>query len=100
MGRTLLLYGVCAALALFIGFLVATPTATSTVLVLAMTVVVLSFPLMLRWHYPLLVYGWNASIILFFLPGPSCPSRPMARAYTLRPCWPTMWASMCRTERP
>jgi O-antigen ligase len=29
----------------------------------------LSLPILLKWHHPMLVFGWNASINVFFLPG-------------------------------
>jgi hypothetical protein len=34
-----------------------------------MVLVVLSIPILLRWHHPLLIFSWNTSISLFFLPG-------------------------------
>ena len=35
--------------------------------VVGIVLAVLSFPLMMKWHYPLLVLSWNAAIGLAFL---------------------------------
>ena len=67
--RTLVIYAVIVPLALFIGYMLANPLDTSTFMESSILGLVLVFPLLLRWHQPLLILSWNLSAILFFLPG-------------------------------
>src|SRR5208282_4062561 len=67
--RTLIIYAVIVPLALFIGYIMANPLDTSTFIESGLIVAVLVFPLLLRWHHPLLIISWNLSMYLFFLPG-------------------------------
>src|SRR5437660_1791688 len=67
--RSLIIYSLCLPLAIFVGYLLAMPmdmgSFTIVVLVLALPLV----PVLLRWHHLLLIATWNASMVLFFLPG-------------------------------
>lgn len=56
-------------LALFVGYLLATPDTTMSFGVVSLLVFTLSIPLVLRWHYPILLFSWSAYLVLFFLPG-------------------------------
>jgi len=56
-------------LALLLGFLLATPLDFSTMFFLALVVVALLMPILLKWHHFFLVASWNAAVIVFFLPG-------------------------------
>jgi len=67
--RALLVYTAILPLALLIGYLMATPTDLSSMAVVGMVLVVLSIPLMLKWHRPILFLTWNMTAVLFFLPG-------------------------------
>jgi len=67
--RTLVIYAVIVPLALFIGYMLANPLDTSTFMESSILGLVLVFPLLLRWHQPLLILSWNLNAILFFLPG-------------------------------
>lgn len=67
--RNFLILGVCLALAVLLGYLLATPFAFKTLAMLALVGSVLSFPLIMRWHQILLIFSWNATITFFFLPG-------------------------------
>ena len=67
--RTLVIYAVIVPLALFIGYMMANPLDTSTFIESGLIVAVLLFPLLLRWHHPLLIISWNLGMYLFFLPG-------------------------------
>jgi O-Antigen ligase len=67
--RSLVIYAIILPLAIFLGCLVAGPlTWTSFGTVLAVFAI-LVLPVMLRFHHPVLVLGWNAAVIVFFLPG-------------------------------
>jgi hypothetical protein len=52
-----------------LGFLLATPLDFSTVFFVALLVMALLLPILLKWHHFFLVASWNAAIIVFFLPG-------------------------------
>jgi hypothetical protein len=67
--RPLLIYIVCLPLALFLGFQIANPDWRYSSGVVAVVLFVLAFPLFMRFHHPLLVLAWNASIAFAFLPG-------------------------------
>jgi O-antigen ligase len=68
--KTLLVYAVILPLAVFVGWMVAGDIRTRASFTAIMAVVfVLSTPLLLRWHYPVLVLTWNTFITIFFLPG-------------------------------
>lgn len=67
--RTLLIYAITIPLALILGYLLTTPfDMTSSYVMIAVTFVLVS-PILLRSHYTLLLFSWNAWICVFFLPG-------------------------------
>ncbi len=67
--QRLVILAVILALAAIIGYLLADPTEIESVAVVGLVVSVLVLPWMLKWHHPVLVIAWNASVIVFFLPG-------------------------------
>src|ERR1035438_9894688 len=67
--RSLLVYGFCLPLAVFLGYLLANPQDFATVTVVGFTFFVLVIPLLLRWHHAWLIATWNMTAMLFFLPG-------------------------------
>ena len=68
--RSLLVYGLCLPLAVFLGYLLATPLeGPTTLIVVAITLFVLATPLLLHWHHAWLITTWNTTAMLFFLPG-------------------------------
>lgn len=67
--RTLLIYGICLPLAIWLGYSLATPDDRGTLVVMGLIFLVLLLPLLLKWHHPLLVLSWNLSAVAFFLPG-------------------------------
>jgi hypothetical protein len=72
--RTLLIYSLCLPLAIFVGYLIASPDPIrdySTYFGVGLVVFLLCLPLLLKWHRALLVGSWKASVMLYFL-----PSRP------------------------
>jgi hypothetical protein len=58
-----------ALVALLVGVLMSTPTSTVAIGLIGVLSFLLSLPLLLRWHRPLLFLSWNAAIQLFVLPG-------------------------------
>ena len=67
--RNLIVFAVILPLAAFLGYMLATPDEINTVLVVGLLIAALSFPILLRWHHPLLIFTWNASLNIFLLPG-------------------------------
>ena len=67
--RSLLVYGLCLPLAVFLGYLLATPMDNTSIVAVEILFFVLAIPLLLRWHHPWLIASWNSSLLLFFLPG-------------------------------
>ena len=67
--RSLILYAICLPLALFLGYLLANPLQWSSFVPVLAMMFLLILPLLLRFHHPLMVLGWNATMIVFFLPG-------------------------------
>jgi len=61
--------GLCLPLAVLLGFFLAEPMDSASLTVVLMVLGVLSVPLMMKWHHPLLVLSWNALIVPQFLPG-------------------------------
>lgn len=71
--RMLIIYAVCAPVAVFIGYLLANPLDYSTLALYGTLALVLFSPLLLRWHYWVLLLSWNLSMNLFFLMGSPPP---------------------------
>jgi hypothetical protein len=67
--KWLITYAVIVPLALFIGYLLTNPLDYSTFAYVGVLGFVLVFPLLLRWHYWLLLFSLNASMVVFFLKG-------------------------------
>jgi hypothetical protein len=67
--RSHLIYGFCLPLAVVIGYLLGSPLENGSVAVIVLVLSVLSVPLLMRWHHPLLIITWNAVIIPSFVPG-------------------------------
>lgn len=67
--RTLIIYAVILPLAVFIGWTVSGDMTRGSFGTLAAIVFVLLLPVLLKWHYPVLVFSYNTYITIFFLPG-------------------------------
>ena len=67
--RLLIIYVVCTVLAIIVGCSLTNPLTYSTFAVVGIIALILVFPLLLRWHYPLLLFAWSTNITLFFIKG-------------------------------
>lgn len=67
--RSHLIYGVCLPLALLLGYLLAEPMDTGNRAVVVLVLSVLSIPVLMRFHHPLLIFGCNSFVCTYFLPG-------------------------------
>lgn len=68
--RSLIIYGLCLPLAIYLGYLLAQPTwgrgdYAFIILVVALPLI----PILLKWHHLFLVLSWNMSMVLFFVKG-------------------------------
>lgn len=67
--RSLIVYAICVPLAVVVGYLLTDPLQQQSILFAAILVAVLVFPLLMKWHYPLLIFSISLPATLFFLPG-------------------------------
>jgi hypothetical protein len=67
--RQFIILAIVLPLALLLGYLIATPDTFGTVAVVGLLIGTLLIPLLLRWHHPLVILAWNATISVFVLPG-------------------------------
>lgn len=67
--RKLLILALILPIAALVGYLLADPTEVESLAILGVVVCALVLPWVLKWHHPMLVFSWNASLIVFFLPG-------------------------------
>lgn len=67
--RTPIALVLASALAVLVGMVLVSPTSTMAMGVVGLVAFLLSLPLLLRWHRPLLFLSWNAALQAFLLPG-------------------------------
>ncbi len=67
--RSLIIYAVCVVLAIWLGYLLTGPLTYSSMFIYGGLVFLLLSPILLRWHFPLMVLSWNLAITIFVLPG-------------------------------
>ena len=65
----LLVFGICVPLALFLGYLLATPLEATSMVFMSLTLFLLISPILLKWHHEALIISWNLALVAFFLPG-------------------------------
>lgn len=67
--RAQLVYALCLPVAVLVGYFLAEPIGLGNLAMLGMIFGILCIPLLMRQYHPLLIFGWNAAIQPFFLPG-------------------------------
>lgn len=67
--RSQLILAICLPLAVLIGYVLAEPMESPSVAVIFLVMTVLSVPLLMKWHHPLLIISWNLMLDPAFLPG-------------------------------
>jgi hypothetical protein len=67
--KSLIIFAVIVPLAVIVGYMVTDPLDYSTFAYAGIVASVLVFPLLLRWHYYLLLFSFNAAVYLFFMKG-------------------------------
>jgi hypothetical protein len=67
--RIQLIYALCLPLAVLLGYFLSDPLDPASMVMIFIVVGVLSIPLLMRWHHPLLIFTWNAAFAPYFIPG-------------------------------
>jgi hypothetical protein len=67
--RAHLVMALCLTVAALLGYELVDPLQPGSLAVVMLALTVLSIPLLMKWHHPLLIASWNASIAPSFLPG-------------------------------
>ena len=67
--RSLIVYAICVPLAIIIGYTLTNPLDYQSFGFIGVLVAILVFPLLMKWHYPLLIFSLTAPLTMFFLPG-------------------------------
>jgi hypothetical protein len=70
--RSHLIMGLCLPLAVLLGYFLAQPLESGSIAVVVLVLSLLSVPLFMKWHHPMLILSWNASANPLFLPGRPC----------------------------
>ena len=67
--KSLVVYALCVPLAVIVGYMLTDPQDYSTFAYAGFLALALFSPLLLRWHYPLLLFSVNTTAIIFFIKG-------------------------------
>ena len=67
--RSLIIYGLCLPLAIYLGYVVANPMSRMNLVVVVTVAALPLIPVLLKWHHLLLIVSWNMSMVLFFVQG-------------------------------
>ncbi len=67
--RNHLIFGVCLPFAVLLGYLLADVRDPVSLVIIMTAIAGLSFPLMMRWYHPVLLFSWNLTAQATFLPG-------------------------------
>lgn len=67
--RSLVIYGICLPLAIFLGYMLANPLDLQSFSTIGLVLLLLVSPLLLRWHHAWLIATWNSTLVIYFLPG-------------------------------
>lgn len=67
--RSLIIYGLCLPLAIYLGYVVANPMDRMSFAVVVTVAALPLIPILMKWHHLLLIVSWNMSMVLFFVQG-------------------------------
>ncbi len=67
--RSLIIYGLCLPLAVYLGYVLAQPWGRGDLAFVVAVVCLPLIPILLKWHHLLLILSWNMSMVLFFVKG-------------------------------
>ena len=67
--KSLVIFAVIVPLAVIVGYMLTDPLDYTTFAYAGVLGLMLVFPLLLRWHYPLLLFSLNTGVVMFFIKG-------------------------------
>jgi len=67
--RSVIIYGLCLPLAIYLGYVVANPMDRVGFTVVVTVAALPLIPVLMKWHHLLLIVSWNMSMVLFFIQG-------------------------------
>jgi hypothetical protein len=67
--RSLVTFGILIPVAVFLGYVLADPLQYSTFATIGVVLAVMVFPLLLKWHQPMLLLSWNLAVMIPFIKG-------------------------------
>jgi hypothetical protein len=67
--RSHLILAICLPVAVLIGFVLAEPLESPSLVLMILVLGVLMVPVLMKWHHPLLICSWNMMLNPIFLPG-------------------------------
>jgi O-Antigen ligase len=67
--RSLVVYAVCAVIAIIIGVLMTNPMTYSSLGFMGVLVAVLLIPILIKWHRSLMIISWSMPVMMFFVKG-------------------------------
>ncbi len=67
--RSLITFALIIPLAVVVGYMLTNPLQYSTLAIFGVLALALIFPLLMKWHYPLMLFCWNTSAVAFFVKG-------------------------------
>lgn len=67
--RSLVTFGILVPAAIFLGYMLADPLQYSTFATIGAVLALLLFPLLLKWHQPMLLLSWNMAVMIPFIKG-------------------------------
>lgn len=67
--RSLVVYAVCAVIAIIIGVLMTNPMTYSSLGFMGVLGAVLLIPLLIKWHRPVMIVSWSMPVMMFFIKG-------------------------------
>jgi hypothetical protein len=66
--RSLIVYAICVPVAILVGYMLTNPLDYQSMGFIVVLSAILVFPLLMKWHYPLLIFSWSLPVTLFFVP--------------------------------
>ena len=67
--KSLIIYAICVPVAVIAGYMLTDPLEYTTFAYVGIVALLLVFPLLLRWHYPMLLFSIHTNMMLFFMKG-------------------------------
>jgi hypothetical protein len=67
--KALVTFAILVPMAIFLGYVLSNPLSYSTFATVGIVLGIMVFPLLLKWHQPMLLFSWNMSVMVPFIKG-------------------------------